>query len=509
MFKVKKIDIFILVLIIFSIIFILRPQSQKDVGYIIQIENNSTKYEEIYKMQELVALREMNFKMADNGNAQAYITSDEKIEETEEYIKRKTTKTLPNNDVFESYKFEFSGAGETDIIETLSIEGTSGKAYYYAGEYWVETDLFAPIPKDKTLYIRTDKQDLIISPAFHYEQFENASIEEKPEFLKSIQFVNNGNNIDILMKMTNNESIEAHFWYLKSDEQLIHIEEDVQKFIWSSYISNDDQRWCYDGYYYRSPSTYEPYSEDMFWRNPAAYVVNSFTKTRGSRASENLSYAMLDTLIQHIVDDGYFKTYPKSRDFLYEDYKLDGGFYDTRFNIDITKTFLIAYDYTGYQKFYDSAIGQIEFFINFLNNHNYDVTKDGKYGILVEDYYHENQDYTKTHSSLNHHLAEIYVLYMMYERTDDMMYLDYAEKMMQGVRNTRDMWIMPDNGLEYAYMPDGTMGLVDYPYLTYNDLYDVQIIREKLGLGRDADLDYLMSKKRTQMDKKGITQYKK
>ena len=46
--------------------------------------------------------------------------------------------------------------------------------------------------------------------------------------------------------------------------------------------------------------------------------------------------------------------------------------------------------------------------------------------------------------------------------------------MLQGVKNTRDGWIKNDNNLEYAYFPDGSYGLVEYPFLTYNDLFDFQ-----------------------------------
>jgi hypothetical protein len=81
--------------------------------------------------------------------------------------------------------------------------------------------------------------------------------------------------------------------------------------------------------------------------------------------------------------------------------------------------------------------------------------------------------------------------------------------MINGVKITRDRWIMPDGNLEYAYMPDGSMGLVDYDYLTYNDLLNVQedLVRIK-GQG-DQDLQILMESKRLWMDRNNVSGYRK
>jgi hypothetical protein len=58
-------------------------------------------------------------------------------------------------------------------------------------------------------------------------------------------------------------------------------------------------------------------------------------------------------------------------------------------------------------------------------------------------------------------------------------------------------------------MPDGSMGLVDYDYLTYNDLLNVQedLVRIK-GQG-DQDLQILMESKRLWMDRNNVSGYRK
>ena len=56
-------------------------------------------------------------------------------------------------------------------------------------------------------------------------------------------------------------------------------------------------------------------------------------------------------------------------------------------------------------------------------------------------------------------------------------------------------------------MADGSYGLQDYPYLTYNDLYYLQ--KELLAMGRERNetLDALMEAKAKWMTQKGITGY--
>jgi hypothetical protein len=245
----------------------------------------------------------------------------------------------------------------------------------------------------------------------------------------------------------------------------------------------------------------------MFWRNPSSYLASSLTITGGSRLANDLSYAFLDTILTFQEPEGYWLSAPKSISFLWDNYKIDAGFYDTRFNADVTRTMFIGYEKTKDKRFLDAALRQCDFLISFAQKHNYNVTSNWIEGILVEDYYHPSEQYLKTHSSLNHQLSEILILYYAWQYTNKIEYFDMAEKMLNGIKNTRDLWVRSDNSLEYAYMPDGTMGFSDYPYLTYNDLFIIQNMRERLGLGRDADLQFLMDTKKTHMDTNNITGY--
>lgn len=46
--------------------------------------------------------------------------------------------------------------------------------------------------------------------------------------------------------------------------------------------------------------------------------------------------------------------------------------------------------------------------------------------------------------------------------------------MVKGIENTAAKWIMPDGDLYYSYGNNGRMITGDYPYLTYNDLLELQ-----------------------------------
>ena len=73
----------------------------------------------------------------------------------------------------------------------------------------------------------------------------------------------------------------------------------------------------------------------------------------------------------------------------------------------------------------------------------------------------------------------------------------------------RQGWVMPNHNLYYSIKPDGTYVEGDYPYLTYNDLYD---LRKYLSSSERPELEtltYLMGEKLQWMQKNGVTGYEK
>ena len=69
--------------------------------------------------------------------------------------------------------------------------------------------------------------------------------------------------------------------------------------------------------------------------------------------------------------------------------------------------------------------------------------------------------------------------------------------------------VLVDDVSRIAYNPDGTYVEGDYPYLTYNDLYD---LRKYLSSSERSELEtltYLMGEKLQWMQNNGVTGYEK
>lgn len=256
-----------------------------------------------------------------------------------------------------------------------------------------------------------------------------------------------------------------------------------------------DNRMTIDGYYYRTPTDYTPSGDGYFFLNPAAYIAGKLARNTDNPDAHNLSAAMLDIQRSHYNNYGFVPTYPTSS-WLSTDYSVAPGFYDTRFNTELADALLTLGRAEGVQSFVDDALR----YAAFLNNHALTrSTEDGAGGIFVDDYWHPD-GCERTHSSLNHQLAE--ALFLI--KTENADYTETAYRMIHAVESSANDWIKPDGDLHYARYPDGSFGGADYPYLTYNDLLALD-----RWLGGIPSLERLMDSKRGWMDAKGITDYNK
>jgi hypothetical protein len=388
------------------------------------------------------------------------------------------------------------------------LPGTSGTARYHtAANGWTTAPLRDGALPAELLHIQTELGCLILNPAHLYKRFGD-SLEAQPLTERPVTVKREENGYRFTLTFPSFPEGEGHSWALLSESPLIEWTPAAEA-LWAPYGRLSDQRWCYDGYYYRTPESYTPFSAGMYWRNPGAYLPRALTLTGGSRASERLSWVMLDTMLSYQHKDGYWPSSPESR-WLKEDYGIGGGFYDTRFNADTTETYLVGYQNTGDKRFLTAALKQLDWFTAYAAHSHYTVTDGSREGWLVYDYTwpgHEGE-VRPALCALNHQLQEIQTLLRAYEFTGNEDHLSLSETLTEGVRLTRDRWLKPDGSLHYAYLPDGTMGMADYDALTYNNLFDLQALRERLKLGRDPDLQVLMDSKKQQMDAAGITGYR-
>lgn len=273
---------------------------------------------------------------------------------------------------------------------------------------------------------------------------------------------------------------------------------------WKNYTMDANWKWCYDGYYYPSPTTYVPSGTNCLYRLPAAYLCKSFAYGAVSvRAAEDLAMAMLDIMSRQQNAWGYFPTLPESQ-WLSGDYGIPGGFYDTRFNTDLTEIFHQFGTLVECREFYQAMGNYFGFFLYHAASHH-TLTANG--GWLVEDYWNPAGG-TKTHTSLNHQLAEILALYHHADQLGREDLRELADRMLLGIQDTAALWIRSDGNLHYAVYADGSYGGTDYPYLTYNDLFYLRQYLESQGR-TVPELQVLMDAKRTWMDANGIDAYAK
>lgn len=256
-----------------------------------------------------------------------------------------------------------------------------------------------------------------------------------------------------------------------------------------------DNRMTIDGYYYRTPSDYTPSGDNCFFLNPAAYIAGKLARNTDNADAHNMATAMLDIQRSHYNDYGFVPTYPTSN-WLANDYSVAPGFYDTRFNTELADALLTLGRAEGVQPFIDDALR----YAAFLSGHALSrSTDDGSGGIFVDDYWHPD-GCARTHSSLNHQVAE--ALFLL--KTENADYADTAYRMIRAVESSVGDWIKSDGDLHYARYPDGIFGGADYPYLTYNDLLALD-----RWLGGSPSLQRLMDAKRGWMDANGISDYNK
>ena len=84
-----------------------------------------------------------------------------------------------------------------------------------------------------------------------------------------------------------------------------------------------------------------------------------------------------------------------------------------------------------------------------------------------------------------------------------------ADRMLLAIVDTGSGWVMPNHNLYYSIKPDGTYVEGDYPYLTYNDLYDLRKYLSSSERPEIETLTYLMGEKLQWMQNNGVTGYEK
>ncbi len=264
------------------------------------------------------------------------------------------------------------------------------------------------------------------------------------------------------------------------------------------------RKWTQGGVQYIPDPSYVPFDPWAFWVVPAQHVGDKFLLYGKDRFADNMALLSLQESLKTQTSNGNWISTPKSS-WLYQDYRIGAGFYDTRFNTDAALFLLEGYRKWGDSDYVEAAKRYGDFLIKYANTHHYE-TQQG--GYLVQDYSQDGQMDNKTHVSLNHLLAEMNFLYELYLETSEQRYLTVAEKMRTAVKDTRDQWIKAENGdLWYAYLANGTFGKQDYMHLTLKDLRVSQDLIERVTKKLDPDFAFLIQTKESYLKKNGFPLY--
>lgn len=353
------------------------------------------------------------------------------------------------------------------------------------------------------LYLETSQESMMLSvPGVYEVDDQNRCVATVDKAAPTYQIESREDGYHISYSFTHDTAQQAQLWFYKTKGSLFTFNEDTISLLWRNDLTGK-ARLLMDGYYYEIPTAYIPTGDNMYYNNAACHTGRNFLAEKGDTFG-TLAYVMLHTCIYNQNEAGYVPTAPVSV-WLQQDYGIGGNFYDTRFNADYFTALVQAYQRFGDVSMLHAAERYGAFLLTHTQSHSYAAGADG---LLLQDYAGADMR-TPTHVSLNHQLAQIDFLLELYGSTSEAQYLALARSLLRGIENTCDEWILPDHNLVYAlYAPSGE-SLTDYPYLTYNDLFETKRLLAQLGLETYRSLDTLMQEKLVWMQANGVQDYRK
>lgn len=462
----------------------------------------------------------------DSSIAQAPSDSQASVNSNEVFNPFEEITTSENNDAVINQKNVYFGNSDFYWFRRYAFKNTDSKKRYSSSitlpgntieiryvdpltNQWVLTSDLSKIGNVKTtLFINTDTNSAILGvPAVYKNLFTNNTLEIMPSEESPVSFSYENGNYVITFSFPQNSERIGEIWCLQSPNKLI--DWSTQKYY--NYLKVHDlsveRRWSWDGYYFKTPSNYVPTGENVLYRHPSNYTGASFIRHGDCPATKDLGFVMTYTCLKNQNEEGFWATGPESL-WLKSDFDIGANFYDTRFSTDFAINLIFAYKKCSYKPFLDGAVKYGEYFLSHAQKNHYDAGEDG---WLVEDYAPNAsaEAHKRTHVSLNHQVNEMIFLYYLYNETKDSRFYDLAGKMLTGIDNTKYSWVLPDGNLNYALMYNGTANtMVDYPFLTYNDLFELKEILNGYGI-KNITVNFLMESKKAYMDLKGITDYRK
>lgn len=256
-----------------------------------------------------------------------------------------------------------------------------------------------------------------------------------------------------------------------------------------------------DGMYYENPSTYSPTAKNDFYRVACGTHMKAcyWVLDQGS-LFRTLAVSLMYTYANLYNDKNYIPTVPRS-EWLYDDYKINGEFYDTRFNTDTISCFLHMQEVYPDDKIKKVIDDYFDFYIEFVKNNSFYI--DGN--VFIADYMDYNGNEIMPHCSFNHMLSEMTIMYRYHLLYKDDELFDLAEKFLHSLMNTKDDWIKPNGDLHYCVTSEGKYTRQDYKLVTLNDLKRAEYYLKLIYKEVPADYMAIYESKRDWAIRNGYT----
>lgn len=349
-------------------------------------------------------------------------------------------------------------------------------------------------PLTSELFLETDLCQLYLGQANQLLETEEG-LYQKQE-LRPIEITKKeGGTYNVRMNFKANKGAKNLSWGLYSTKALLNLNDKEHQNLYQNYDLQNRAILAYEGYmYYR-----EQLGEDVYYLIPSPYLVTNFYKGRETRLGNILGHVLLKLAAKNINEEGFFPVGPKS-EWLQADYGIGPSYFDNRWNADLAIAMMKSLD-----RQYDYEIkGSYGLLINYFKKHiekNSMETPNG--GLLNYDYGMPGVTIA-THTSLNHQLNLINMLFEAYQKEKKPEYLDYVRKLIRGLEYIGSGWIKEDGSLHYAYLTNGSLGYADYDLLTYNDALITRGYMERLGELKSDALVKIMERKLQWIENNGF-----
>lgn len=366
---------------------------------------------------------------------------------------------------------------------TTIIPSTSG---------WKHVQRSSSIPS--SLYVNGERLSYRIGKADAYKPLGYTTLDEYASKEKPILLSKNSNSYTYLISMPSSYYL-TDTWGILGSHPLINWNDHdaVVRAYENEFECN--KRLEVDGAYYPTPDqTYEPYTPTSFYRNPAnGEGLNSLDFLSLSNGSVFMDIAthLAYSAAKNQNPYGYWQTYPRSKGWLYKDYKIGFEYMDNRRNAD-NATFLLRYEKQTNDPAVLSALHKWDqYFMDYCDKYN---VPTGRNGILIPDYVDRKGHVS--HTSLNHDVANMNELYEAYLWDKDPKKKARADKMLAGIIETKTRWVMPNHNLYYSLSRSlKPMSSNDYFQLTRDDLLQAQYLLEKIYGSKNSSLQFLIDEK--------------